>query len=272
MAKKADWGRIEQDYRSGLFSVRELAKKYGVSDTAIRKKAIEKKWPKNSEKSSQCEPSANQAEQIDKNGIIFNEGGDKFALESQEFEGILKPQWEQFAQVKQLVELVRKTVRKYAKKRCAYRQGNQRAAQIVRFGLSDRAEKKGRKMKKSNQQSRSGWGGKRAGAGAPLGNTNAVKHGERSRQAFFTLDGAEHLPPLISLRANNLVIAERIGELRRTSQDADPAIWRELMLLDGIMWQHTRRMIRMEMVRSKLRLAQAKAAMHSVSKSKRASR
>ncbi|WJY13540.1 hypothetical protein PCO82_13265 [Pectobacteriaceae bacterium CE90] len=40
--------------------------------------------------------------------------------------------------------------------------------------------------KKQNQQSRSsGWGGKRAGAGAPVGNTNAVKHGERSRQGIF---------------------------------------------------------------------------------------
>lgn len=39
-------------------------------------------------------------------------------------------------------------------------------------------------MKKTDQQSSSGWGGKRKGAGAPYGNTNAVKHGERSRQAF----------------------------------------------------------------------------------------
>jgi hypothetical protein len=141
----------------------------------------------------------------------------------------------------------------------------------------DRAAGRVRKMKKSNQQSRSGWGGKRAGAGAPLGNTNAVKHGERSRQAFFTLAGAEHLPPLISLRGNNLAIAERIGELCRIFPDADPATQRELILLDGIMWQHTRRMVnlergkvrlslklaRLELVRAKLHLAQTKAAIRS---------
>ncbi|WP_072010882.1 MULTISPECIES: hypothetical protein [unclassified Serratia (in: enterobacteria)] len=135
-------------------------------------------------------------------------------------------------------------------------------------------------MKKSNQQSRSGWGGKRAGAGAPLGNTNAVKHGERSRRAFFTLSGAEQLPPLVSLRANNLAIAERIGELWRTSPNADPATQRELMLLDGIMWQHTRRMAKLELGKSRLalklarlelaqvksQLAQAKAAMRQDSK------
>ncbi|WP_419235840.1 hypothetical protein [Serratia fonticola] len=114
-------------------------------------------------------------------------------------------------------------------------------------------------MKKPNQQSRSGWGGKRAGAGAPLGNTNAVKHGERSRQAFFTLAGAENSPPLVSLRVSNLAIAERAGELLRIEPHPHTEAWRELMLLDGIMWQHTRRMFRIELntVRSKLRLAKA---------------
>lgn len=114
-------------------------------------------------------------------------------------------------------------------------------------------------MKKPNQQSRSGWGGKRAGAGAPLGNTNAVKHGERSRQAFFTLAGAEGFPLVTSLRASNLVIAERAGELSRIEPHPYTEAWRELMLLDGIMWQHTRRMFRIELeaLRSKLRLAKA---------------
>ncbi|MGG5930777.1 hypothetical protein [Salmonella enterica] len=42
-----------------------------------------------------------------------------------------------------------------------------------------------RSNKESNKQSKSGWGGKRAGAGAPFGNNNAVKHGERSSLAFF---------------------------------------------------------------------------------------
>lgn len=92
-----------------------------------------------------------------------------------------------------------------------------------------------------------------------MGNTNAVKHGERSRQAFFTLAGAENSPPLVSLRASNLAIAERAGELLRIEPHPYTEAWRELMLLDGIMWQHTRRMFRIELetVRSKLRLAKA---------------
>ena len=114
-------------------------------------------------------------------------------------------------------------------------------------------------MEKSNQQSKLGWGGKRPGAGAPLGNTNAVKHGERSRQAFSSLVGSGQLPPLVSLRASNLMIAERVGELSRIEPHPHTEAWRELMLLDGIMWQHTRRMFSIELntVRSKLRLAKA---------------
>ena len=68
-------------------------------------------------------------------------------------------------------------------------------------------------MKKNSQQSRSGWGGKRKGAGAPLGNTNAVKHGERSRRAFFPFEGGEALSPLVRNRARNLMLAERYGLL-----------------------------------------------------------
>ncbi|WP_201884314.1 hypothetical protein [Serratia ureilytica] len=68
-------------------------------------------------------------------------------------------------------------------------------------------------MKKSNQQSRSGWGGRCAGAGAPIGNTNAVKHGERSRWTFLPLFGGEALPRQESLRIRNLMIAERVGKL-----------------------------------------------------------
>lgn len=69
--------------------------------------------------------------------------------------------------------------------------------------------------KKHNQQSRSsGWGGKRTGAGAPMGNTNAVKHGEHSRQAFFSLAGDNgRFTPLQLLRVRNPLLAERVGEL-----------------------------------------------------------
>ncbi|AFR03027.1 hypothetical protein [Pectobacterium carotovorum] len=99
--------------------------------------------------------------------------------------------------------------------------------------------------KKHNQQSRSsGWGGKRTGAGAPIGNTNALKHGERNRQAFFPLAGDNgQFTPLQLLRARNLLLAERVGELMHRSLSLGTAEWHEFMLLDGILWQHTKKMI-----------------------------
>ncbi|WP_337049369.1 hypothetical protein [Serratia fonticola] len=116
-------------------------------------------------------------------------------------------------------------------------------------------------MAKSNQQSRSGWGGKRTGAGAPLGNMNAVKHGERSRRAFFPLPGSEQLPPLIGLRVRNLLLAEHIGGMKREGRYFSGRLgdWREQMLLDGIMWQHTRHIVRLELSEARLRLIRAKS-------------
>lgn len=113
-------------------------------------------------------------------------------------------------------------------------------------------------IKKTNQQSRCGWGGKRAGAGAPVGNTNAVKHGERSRLAFLPLLGGEPLPPLVSMRASNLIIAGRVGELQIRDPEPSSTAWRELMLLDGIMWQHTRRIARISLRRINQEVQQAK--------------
>lgn len=42
--KRADWELIERDYRAGVKSIRELGKDYGVSDTAIRKRAMTYAW------------------------------------------------------------------------------------------------------------------------------------------------------------------------------------------------------------------------------------
>lgn len=41
---KTDWESIERDYRAGVLSIREVAKIYGITDTAIRKKAKAEKW------------------------------------------------------------------------------------------------------------------------------------------------------------------------------------------------------------------------------------
>ncbi|QHQ16925.1 hypothetical protein GMW39_14400 [Pectobacterium parmentieri] len=110
--------------------------------------------------------------------------------------------------------------------------------------------------KKYSQQSRSsGWGGKRIGAGAPIGNTNAMKHGERSRQAFFPLSGDNgRFTPLQLLRVRNLLLAERVGELMHSSLSLGTAAWRGFMRLDGILWQHTRKMMVLERRKAKLNL------------------
>jgi hypothetical protein len=39
-----DWERIEIEFRAGVFSVREIAKRNGVSHTAINKRAREEEW------------------------------------------------------------------------------------------------------------------------------------------------------------------------------------------------------------------------------------
>jgi len=43
----ADWERIEGDYRAGVLSIREIASKHGISDTAIRKRASREEWDRN---------------------------------------------------------------------------------------------------------------------------------------------------------------------------------------------------------------------------------
>lgn len=43
-AKKADWERIEIDYRAGVKSLREIAGEHGISEGAIRKRAKRDVW------------------------------------------------------------------------------------------------------------------------------------------------------------------------------------------------------------------------------------
>lgn len=55
--KPVDWVEIERDYRAGTMSIRELAAWYGISDTAIRKRAKRDGWTRAETKaSSQREP------------------------------------------------------------------------------------------------------------------------------------------------------------------------------------------------------------------------
>jgi len=41
---KPDWEAIESAYRAGSLSIRNIADKHGISDTAIRKKAAQQGW------------------------------------------------------------------------------------------------------------------------------------------------------------------------------------------------------------------------------------
>ena len=42
--KTIDWESVERHYRTGLLSIRELGKQFGVSHVAIQKKAKAERW------------------------------------------------------------------------------------------------------------------------------------------------------------------------------------------------------------------------------------
>lgn len=42
--RKPDWESVEREYRAGQLSIREIARKHGLSDTAIRKEAKARGW------------------------------------------------------------------------------------------------------------------------------------------------------------------------------------------------------------------------------------
>jgi hypothetical protein len=54
-----DWSRIELEYLAGEDSIREIADRYEISDTAIRKRAKAEKWVREAKKvrtANRCEP------------------------------------------------------------------------------------------------------------------------------------------------------------------------------------------------------------------------
>lgn len=61
--KPIDWGGIERDYRAGVMGVREIARWYGVSDTAIHKKAKSEGWVRKPKAKSPFEESREQRAQ-----------------------------------------------------------------------------------------------------------------------------------------------------------------------------------------------------------------
>ena len=55
----ADWSRIELEYLAGDDSIREIADRHEISDTAIRKRAKAEKWvrePRKVRTANRCEP------------------------------------------------------------------------------------------------------------------------------------------------------------------------------------------------------------------------
>lgn len=44
---KIDWGAIERDFRAGMLSLREIGRRFGVTEGAIRKKAKAESWTRN---------------------------------------------------------------------------------------------------------------------------------------------------------------------------------------------------------------------------------
>ncbi len=100
------------------------------------------------------------------------------------------------------------------------------------------------KNNKIDQQSRFGWGGKRTGAGAPLGNFNAVKHGERSRRRYIS----DEIPSYEAIESLTIHEAKVLGMWIRQSglrlDDDNPATWREWVLLGALSNAHGKRLER----------------------------
>jgi hypothetical protein len=61
-----------------------------------------------------------------------------------------------------------------------------------------------------------GWGGRRPGAGAPKGNTNALKHGRTSRRKAQLLEGALDIP---EVRQTLIDFANRERRRRKKAEE-----------------------------------------------------
>lgn len=65
--KPVDWEAIEKDYRAGAMGIRELARWYQISDTAIRKRAKAEGWSRPEDAKS----SQRKVERIDPTKVII---------------------------------------------------------------------------------------------------------------------------------------------------------------------------------------------------------
>ena len=101
-----------------------------------------------------------------------------------------------------------------------------------------------------------GWGGRRAGAGAPKGNNNAVIHGEYCRPCVY-VDTSNSL----ELRRLNAAVCREWSELP-SMNNGTPSEIRQLIRLDGISGWITDNLIHLarKESRDRIKLAQIKRA------------
>ena len=93
-----------------------------------------------------------------------------------------------------------------------------------------------------------GWGGRRAGAGAPKGNNNAVIHGDYCRPCI-EIDISNSL----ELRRLNVAVCREENELPRMF-DGTPSEQRQLLRLQGISNWITDNLIRLARKESRARV------------------
>ncbi|MBL1917834.1 hypothetical protein ELE98_38815, partial [Klebsiella pneumoniae] len=80
----------------------------------------------------------------------------------------------------------------------------------------------------------------------------------RSRHAFFPLEEAYELSPLLKSRVRNLMLAEHLGLLIQSDPEYGTETWREMALLNGMMGLHTDRIMRFELQKAKADLTRAR--------------
>lgn len=71
-----DWGAVQRDYETGCFTNRELAKKYGLSHTAINKKTKAEGWTRPLKEKIRARADRLVEEQIAQEAVVSTQPGD----------------------------------------------------------------------------------------------------------------------------------------------------------------------------------------------------
>jgi hypothetical protein len=82
------WSRIRAEFEAGSISIREISRRYGVSDTAIRKRAVKEKWDTSSRTTDQPANPPNTPVQTDMPmGLAIKSEGDAVVRANQICDG-----------------------------------------------------------------------------------------------------------------------------------------------------------------------------------------